>query len=198
MTEPVFTDNTRTGNKLRLFVAIACPQLDSVALLLKELWHIALDSGTKVRVVPESNLHITLKFLGPAPRSSIEQVIATLDQLALDASPFNVTLAGGGIFHNALWLGMAPCDPLMRLASDLNPGLALSGFKPESRPFVPHLTLARLRQPAGTQMQTWISQRLQETLGSIRVQEMHLYQSALEPAGARYSILHTATFNGLS
>jgi 2'-5' RNA ligase len=82
-----------------------------------------------------------------------------------------------------------------RLASAINEGLQLAGFQAETRPFIPHLTLARLKQRAGSQLQTWLQQHQHESWGLMQVREIYLYQSELSPIGARYSILHSATFS---
>ena len=94
-------------------------------------------------VKPE-NIHITLRFLGEvdraqkrclrkaAARAHGEPVKLMLDRLGFWRGP------------QALWLGANKVpDTLLRLAVNLNTETADCGFKPEDRPFRPHVTLAR-------------------------------------------------------
>src|SRR5688572_28566619 len=115
MTQPDSTTDDLNSDVLRLFIGIACPHLVKVAGVLQDLRQIALHPLAGIRVVPEKNLHITLKFLGSVQRSSIAQIAATLDRLAVGTIPFVITLTGTGAFRDALWLGINPCDSLTRL-----------------------------------------------------------------------------------
>jgi RNA 2',3'-cyclic 3'-phosphodiesterase len=194
MTQPDSISDDLSSDVLRLFIGIACPHLAKVAGVLQELRQSVLHPPPEVRIVPENNLHITLKFLGTLQRSSIERIAATLDRLALDTNPFVISLAGAGAFNDALWLGVDPCDSLTKLASLINQQLEPLGFPPEKRPFIAHLTVARLKRKAGPELQTWLEQHQHGSWGSVKVQEMHLYQSETLNTGTRYSILHTAKF----
>jgi len=169
--------------------------LDKVADLLKELKIIAAQSAGEIRVVADNNLHITLKFLGSSLSLSITHIAAMLDEVALHTRPFDIALAGAGIFKDAFWLGTSPCNPLTELASSINQKLEPLGFTPETRPFIPHLTLARINQQARTRLHSWLQQCNDETWGSLHVKEAHLYQSETMRTGVRYSILHTSSFH---
>jgi 2'-5' RNA ligase len=194
MNPPDLPDNANNNILHRLFIAISCPPSGKIADLLKELQILALQSGGEIRVVAENNLHITLKFLGPVSPSSISPIAAAMDQLALNTRPFNLALAGAGIFKDAFWLGVSPCDALNELASIINQKLAPLGFTPETRPFIPHLTLARINRQSRSNPDTWLKQCEVEEWGSLQVQDVHLYKSETLPAGIKYSVLHTAEF----
>src|SRR5262249_58809279 len=98
---------------MRLFVGLELP------------WdlrrRIAMLAGAGVpgaRWVPEENYHVTLRFIGEAPRPLAEEIDHAL--AALKAPAFALTLAGVGTFakggrSRSLWLGgerRAPPDPL--------------------------------------------------------------------------------------
>ena len=180
---------------LRLFIAIACPPLSKIADLLKELKIIALQSNGEIRVVADSNLHITLKFLGASSPSSIASVTALLDDIAAHTPSFDIALTGAGIFKDAFWLGTSQCTTLTELATAIDQRLAPLGFALETRPFVPHLTVARINQQARTALHSWLQRCNTETWGNLHVREIHLYQSETLPTGVNYSILHTSRFN---
>jgi 2'-5' RNA ligase len=61
---------------------------------------------------------------------------------------FTLAFAGVGQFPSAdgaaiLWAGVRPSPELLRLHAAIAATLASDGFRPESRPYTPHVTLAR-------------------------------------------------------
>jgi 2'-5' RNA ligase len=85
-------------------------------------------------------------------------------------------------------------DPEGRIAA-LARAVALEaeklGVPLEARAFRPHVTLARLKRPSD--VREWLAHA---TLEPLRVvfDEFCLYQSLLDPAGGRYSVLARAEF----
>ncbi len=80
----------------------------------------------------------------------MDRLVAGIDQSDL-GSPFPVELSGLGAFPNArratvLWLGVSRGgDRLAELADLIDVEAEAVGFVTEERPYVPHLTLSRLR-----------------------------------------------------
>jgi RNA 2',3'-cyclic 3'-phosphodiesterase len=194
MNQPGPTNNTCSGATLRLFIGVACPPLDKVATLLKELQIAALEPNSGIRVIPENNLHITVKFLGSVPSSAVADITAMLDQIAVATKPFAISLFGTGIFKDAYWLGVKPSRPLQELATTLNQRLEPFGFPPETRPYVPHLTVARLEQKARNNFQEWLKQYENESWSNLPVPAVHLFKSTTLPGGVQYSIMHISKF----
>lgn len=103
------------------------------------------------RVYPE-DLHVTLVFLGEA---SLEQR-ACAEQVAemTRGRAFDLALDHLGSWPRAgiLWCGAAQVPgPLLGLVHGLQEGLRACAFTPESRPYVPHVTLARQARPLPAQ-----------------------------------------------
>jgi 2'-5' RNA ligase len=99
------------------------------------------------RVHPE-DLHITLVFLGDldARRRAGAEKAADLAH----AVPFSLSLDRVGCFPRArvLWCGASQRpQSLLDLLHTLNGALLGCGFRPERRPFEPHVTLARKARP---------------------------------------------------
>ena len=99
------------------------------------------------RWVPEENYHVTLRFIGEAPRPLAEEIDHAL--AALRAPSFALTLAGIGTFakggrSRSLWLGAERSEPLERLQAKIETAMQRCGLEPERRRFQPHVTLARL------------------------------------------------------
>ena len=100
----------REAKGVRAFVAIRMnePVEESVAKTIDELKH----PHDGVRWVPRANLHITLKFLGPAvDPHRLQRLTGGLRQLATKTAPFEVAAAGIGAFPDlehprAIWVGL--------------------------------------------------------------------------------------------
>ncbi len=90
-----------------------------------------------------NQLHLTLNFLGQVA----EDQAPALCRLVSDFSftPFSLQLAGAGHFGaHALWLSVAPQEPVIQLHQALRERLEAQGWPTERRRFRPHVTVARL------------------------------------------------------
>lgn len=143
----------------RLFIAVPAPDevRAAVGKLMEEVagGPIAERGPGQPRWVRVDDLHLTLRFLGAAPDERQAEIAVALATAAAQTVPFRVVLSGGGAFPNAyaprvLWIGIAEgSDDLGALVQRLNGELAPLGWAAETRPFMPHLTLARTDGVAG-------------------------------------------------
>ena len=141
---------------LRLFVAIEVSE--EVRRAVSDAIVPWRDEFPQARWVPEENWHVTVKFLGRTyPRlvgwvhECVEEVVSTLE-------PFDTGVTELGSFPSprrarVVWVGLEDGDGRMAdIALALDAALS-EGFRPEARPFQPHLTVARsdpaLRLPEG-------------------------------------------------
>ena len=121
----------RLSAAIRLSDAMKAPLLQ-VQRQLQEL-------GIEGRYTPESQLHLTLAFIGEQP-----EVQPSLDALSsLSFSPFEVTLQGLGSFGTLWWAGIRESAPLCALAHSLRSVLSAGGIPYDDAPFLPHITLLR-------------------------------------------------------
>jgi len=146
-------------------------------------------------VAPE-NLHVTLKFLGGVEQPRLELVQAALARAVHGAAPFDLSVVGLGAFPSAtrarvVWAGVvAGRGELTGLAASVEHELAPVGFPPEDRPFSPHVTLGRVREPRrNTELAAAFDREHAERFGVVRVDRLSLMRSDLSPRGARYSEL---------
>jgi 2'-5' RNA ligase len=151
-----------------------------------------LPSANRVRWARPENVHLTLKFLGDVREEALDGLSAALGETCPGHSPFDATLTELGAFPSArrariLWAGVgAGSDRLRSLAADIDAALAPLGFEREKRPYVPHLTLGRVRgQPASLDLPSSI-----EALG-FWVRHVELMESALTAEGAIYRTVDT-------
>jgi 2'-5' RNA ligase len=92
-----------------------------------------------------SRWHLTVCFLGPVPPTS--GLSARLAQVAARTAPIPLELGTAGHFGDrVLWAGVS--GDLKPLAEAVRAAALSVGLEVESRPYRPHLTLARGRQGA--------------------------------------------------
>ena len=155
-----------------------------------------------VRWVDPQGIHLTLRFLGNIPAAAVDEVLAAQAAAAGACPPFSVQLARLGMFPNrrrprALWAGVAgDIEALERLQHAVETQLERIGFPREKRPFVPHLTLGRVRDrisDAGrTRIAGCVSSAILDDTGPWLVEESHLIRSTLTPQGAIYTSIGAA------
>ena len=169
---------------LRLFVAGDLPQ--ETRLAVKAWQGEALKGHEGLR--PNHALHITLAFLGTVAAARVPALIAALSQVRVRPCDVVVTepvfLPARGA-KRVLVLPLADRDgELARLQAAVAAALAGTGlFKVESRPWLPHLTVARFRRPG----QPFSLQNV--NIPGFCVVRVVLYSSLLERAGAVHTPL---------
>lgn len=174
--DPASGDEARS---LRLFVAFEVPDeaqdaIDDAIAPLRELFPDA-------RWVPRENRHVTLKFLGqtwPRVRGWVEEQVSAV---ATGSAPIGTRLTvvdafPGGRRARALWAGLEDAGGgLSALAGALDEALA-EEFRPETRAFTPHCTVARSDPPLrldGASLGVEL-RRVAFTIGRIVVFRSHL------------------------
>jgi len=146
------------------------------------------DSWVKhIRWTTETNVHLTMRFLGDLTMAQIEQLKSGLEPIAKHQSSFNVHVGTPQPFPTPrkariLASQVQKSEPLEQLASSLD-ALALSvGVPKEDRPFRGHLTLGRFRNPM-----KHMDELLQETATvSMPIDHVILFKSELKSTGAEY------------
>lgn len=153
-------------------------------------------------VVPE-NFHITLKFFGNTPAEKIDAIDALLGPLADKYMPFQLQLAKTGVFGSryaprVIWFGFDREDLLKNLGDEVLDTLDRGGFARDRQNFVPHLTIARIKEISNKKLfQAAIERKAHFEPDTITVQEMILYESILKKEGPVYLPLRTYLFNGV-
>ena len=138
------------SRSLRLFVAfdVSTDAADAVARAV-EPWVTALPTA---RWVPRENWHVTVKFLGQTWPRLEGWIRERVRDVARRHGPAPTRLTAMGSFPGrgrarVLWAGMDDeTGALRRIAAALDEALRRE-FRPETRPFSPHLTVARSEPP---------------------------------------------------
>src|SRR5438445_2504735 len=152
---------------MRLFVALAIPVdvRENLSSMIDELRR----ADVRPRWVNPGNLHITLKFIGEVSSDGMTEIAAALGTVHA-AQHVKLGFRGTGFFPdarrpNVAWVGIESSPNLALLASDVNLVLSPLSIAREEKPFVPHLTIARLAEtrlsPAPkTEFEKWKNRRL--------------------------------------
>jgi 2'-5' RNA ligase len=187
---------------LRAFIAVEIPAEIHQAIEKKTAPIRAAVDDSLVRWVPSQNIHLTLKFLGETSPTNLEMLEQMLCAEVSQHRSFELSFGGLGAFPNpkrprVLWIGIQAPAGLEALQHGIEAATATLGYPDEERPFSPHLTIGRVKQNAGSAAILKIRAALQETkigsLGTIRVNAVHLFKSDLKPTGAVYTRLFSAS-----
>ncbi|WEK04235.1 MAG: RNA 2',3'-cyclic phosphodiesterase [Candidatus Devosia phytovorans] len=139
----------------RLFTGLEIPADVGFALSLKR------GGLTGARWIDPENYHITLRFIGDVDHQTANEVADSLDRLSHSLS-FSVRLTHLGSFGGdkprALFAGVEPSEQLNRLQSAHERVLQRAGLPPEGRKFVPHVSLARLRNTGAFELAQFLAE----------------------------------------
>ena len=186
---------------LRTFIAVEIP------LHVQKLIQQATDSLRKelgsslIRWVPTQNIHITLKFLGDVSPANVGHLTQILRNEADSCPAFDITISRLGSFPSLrrpriLYIGTQAPAELDALQRGIESACARLGYESEGRDFSPHLTIGRVKQAASVVDQQRIRHALEGTkidsLGTARVNFVHLYKSELKPTGSVYTQIFSA------
>jgi RNA 2',3'-cyclic 3'-phosphodiesterase len=185
---------------VRVFIAIPLPvDLKAKLIALQQEFRPLPLAAAWVR---EAGLHLTLKFLGDVDSTQITPIFSCMAATAQHGHPFSLSLAGTGVFPHessprVLWVGVQDATGNLRhIQQTLDTRLMQVGFPSESRPFAPHLTLARLKRVLRPgEFLAMLKVHRETVLGQLDVDHIELVESQLHPSGARYAIVHTAHFS---
>lgn len=181
---------------IRAFIAIHVPA--SLQHALADIRQACQDLPLPLRWVQPTQLHLTLKFLGDIPEALIPDISRVMQSVATEHAPFNVPARGLGCFPTparprVLWMGLVDTQhALTSLQQHLDTALGGHGIPRESKPFHPHLTLARIRKPSHCpQLLTLLHTYRTQYFGDMPVHTLHFMQSQLHHTGAVYTLLRS-------
>ncbi len=178
--------------RARLFVALDLPQ-DVRAGLVD--WQRTALADPALRPVKPDALHITLVFLGYQQQKDVRKIAAAA--FAVEASAPAVELAPdpigvpGGKRPRLIALE-ARSEGTVDLQGQVEERLVAAGFyKPEKRPFWPHLTVARVKPEArGSQKPALVTREPhplpEQMFRFFRPSRLVLFKSHLRPSGAEH------------
>ncbi len=187
-------------SRLRAFIAVEIP-LEIRQEIQRATSNLRRDVGSLVRWVAMENMHLTLKFLGNIPSANVEALTQMIRAQADSFNCFDIQLNGIGSLPNpkrprVIYIGIRAPARLEAFQRQLESATRRLGYTAEERAFAPHLTIGRVRQNIPVDDQQRIRSALEEStidsLGTARVNSVHLYKSDLKPTGPLYTKLFSA------
>jgi RNA 2',3'-cyclic 3'-phosphodiesterase len=161
----------------RLFVAIPLPDEAKDRLVA-----VQPSVAPGMRLLGREELHLTLHFLGEVAPQEFDTVRSALATVTMNA--FTIAVDGIGNFQHegrpqVLWAGVAANAELLELHRSVGAAMAAAiDFRPEDRPYSPHITLVRLNAPVPPEL---IDRYLEQNKGfgipSVLIDGFVLYSS---------------------
>ncbi len=191
---------------LRLFVAVALPD-HALRALGGAIDRLRTELSGAFRWSAPGTMHLTVRFIGGTPPERVPEITAVLEEAAARCGRLELRLDGAGAFYRrrtptVVWAGLGGgLAGLAMLHDAVEAALGGAGLSPETTPFRPHLTLARVRG-AVTPVE---ADRLRLLLAAVRfddaapfaVESVRLMRSELLPGGARHTTLAEALLGGV-
>ncbi len=168
----------------RLFTALEIPRDAALSLSL-------LRGGLPgARWIDVENYHLTLRFIGDVEGHVADDIANALDRVQRPS--FMMALAGVGAFGqkkpHAVWAGATASPDLIALQGEIDRICHRLGVAADPRKFVPHVTLARLRNSSPADVARYLSARGNFSTLPFRVGRFVLMSSRDSVGGGPYVI----------
>ena len=178
----------------RLFTGVELPAqiVDRLAMLRSKL--------AGARWIDPEFYHVTLRFVGDVDDVVAHHFASALSEINFGS--FELFFSGLGSFGGnkprALWAGITPSEPLLRLQKAHERAARLAGLPPATRNFTPHVTLARLRDTRPGPVADYLSYFGGFTAGPIPVGRFVLFSSRPNQGGGPYIVEAAYPLSGAS
>ena len=161
---------------MRLFIAID---------VSKEAHEYLLDLHKQLPNVSQSlatSFHLTLKFLGEvADAKQIQQKLSKVKFKLFELSLSEIEFFPSAKHPRVVWVGVKPQEQVLALQKQVDD--ALKEFFEVEKDFVPHLTLARIKELKKYDVNIKVKPL------SFNIDSFVLYESKLSPKGASYEVI---------
>lgn len=179
---------------IRSFLAVELPR--SILRKIEEVQEDLRATHADVRWVNSEKIHLTLKFFGNIEESRIDPIVKAIEEPVRKTQPFSLKVRGIGAFPQmknprVIWVGLVNGkESLALLQKQIEIQLERIGFKPEDRPFHPHLTLGRMKSSRGREeLVGRMEKHQEEEFGDFQIEKLVLFKSELRPIGPIYTPL---------
>lgn len=184
---------------IRAFIAIEISPPSK--LKISEFINQLKRSESDVKWVNDTQMHLTLKFLGNIEQDKIPEISGALKDIASKAVVFQIIFSGIEAFPDinrprVIWLGIEKgADNLKKLAGHIEDKMKNLGFAKEGRCYKAHLTLGRVRSLKNIgALTSMISKTELDYRKEITIDKLTLFQSTLTQKGVIYTPLNHLNF----
>ena len=177
---------SKNGEETLIRTFLAIPLDTSTLHTIDSIQHRLGSDLPNIRWVRSHNLHLTLRFFGNISEENLEKAAKIMVSVGSLFAPFSMTLKEIDTFPSTdrarvVWIGVQS-SKLVELHHALQEQFHAAGFPVEHRPLRPHITIGRSRRQTGRILS--LSQH--KVADTMRVDELILFESRLQPTGAEH------------
>jgi 2'-5' RNA ligase len=184
--------------RLRTFLAIDVGE-DIRARLISLQEQLAIIASDVKWVEPE-NLHVTLLFLGEVEQRETLAICRAAQKAVAKLPAFTMAVEGAGCFPNprrprTLWVGVGAGSAEVVAVHDAieKPLLDMGNYRRETRGYVPHVTLGRVRgEGPNDELAKALAKHKSLSAGEVVVNDVRVMSSELTSDGPIYTVLGRA------
>jgi 2'-5' RNA ligase len=142
------------------------------------------------RWVDVENYHITLRFIGDIGERLAREAVAILDEIQRPSFTvsFDAVSWFGADRPRAIVAKVKPTTPLVELQADHERRLRRVGLDPEPRKYIPHVTLARLRDSSNHAVADYLGARGAFASRQFEAKRFVLFSARASTGGGPYLI----------
>ncbi len=185
---------------IRAFIAI---EIDSeIKNRLSEHIDKLKRTGADVKWVLPENIHLTLKFLGHIEEDTLPGLNKIISDVVSSLEPFNISIGNICAFPNRkrpriVYVCVEDKEGILKkLHGNLNNGVEKFGIKKESKKYIGHITLGRIKTQKNIyKLATALKSETECFLGHEKISYLSLMQSQLTPKGPIYTKLNNFLLN---
>ena len=172
---------------IRTFISIDVPITDEISSLLQSLRAIK-----GIKVPPEGQIHLTLKFLGDTDDKKVTKLCASLREALSDTPSFDVNIEDLGAFPNkrnprVLWMGVKEPERLIGLADIVDDTVKSMNLRCDDKKFSPHITVGRI--DGRPDLKEIFRNYKGKGFCSFRCSSVMVMKSELTPRGAIHTVI---------
>jgi 2'-5' RNA ligase len=142
------------------------------------------------RWIDPENYHVTLRFIGDVDDVVAHEVASMLGRVRRGAFALRVEelKSFGGRKPRAIVATLGPAQAVMELQAEHERLMQRVGLEPEGRKYIPHVTLARLRDSSSRQVADYLSLRAPLHSPLFTVSRFVLFSSRASIGGGPYVV----------
>lgn len=172
---------------MRAFIAIEMPKK-----IRESIYQFGSGIPGKISRVAESNIHVTLQFLGNIADESAAKAIDEIKKV--DAESFSAEADGisyfGGREIRTVFAKIIDHGKITSIYSSIGKGLADSGINQDTeKKYIPHATIARIKEE-NVELRAFIGQNSSHHFGKFSVNSICFMKSILTEKGPLYSTVY--------
>ena len=185
----------------RIFIALPVND-DKIIQSLTEITRNLSKYGSILKIVPTVNYHITVKFLGQIESNIAESLTQSFMSLTqLNIIDYHIDKIGTFPTKgnpSVIWAGLKCSQtPLVKVINSINELSQSFGFPVEKKSFIPHLTLARIKNNVKIplELKNYLNSEIELKFSSSMFNELILFESILKKTGPEYKRLGVVNLN---